>query len=82
MNKSSPMLTVVVPAYNVEKYLEECLDSLLNQTEMDHKIIIINDGSKDLTGEIAKWYAEKYKDLIFYVEQENQGLGATREPRG
>lgn len=78
MNKSSPMLTVVVPAYNVEKYLEECLDSLLNQTEMDHKIIIINDGSKDLTGEIAKWYAEKYKDLIFYVEQENQGLGATR----
>lgn len=75
---TSPFLTVVVPAYNVEKYLEECLNSLLNQTLMEHKIVVVNDGSKDATGEIGKRYAEKYPDKILYVEQENQGLGAAR----
>lgn len=78
MCEKRPLLTVVVPAYNVEKYLEECLESLINQTETDHKVIIVNDGSRDRTGEIAKIYAEKYSHLIRYVEQENQGLGAAR----
>ena len=55
---AKPFLTVVVPVYNVEKYLAECLDSLLNQTVIDHKIIVVNDGSQDSSGEIAKAYAE------------------------
>ena len=74
MCEKKPLLTVVVPAYN----LEECLDSLINQTEIDHKVIIVNDGSKDRTGEIARIYAEKYSNMIRYVEQENQGLGSAR----
>lgn len=78
MCEKRPLLTVVVPAYNVEKYLEECLESLINQTETDHKVIIVNDGSRDRTGEIAKRYAEKYSHLIRYVEQKNQGPGAAR----
>lgn len=71
-------LTVVVPVYNVEKYLAECLDSLVEQTVRRHKIIVVNDGSKDSSGEISKDYSKKYPELIRYVEQENQGLGAAR----
>lgn len=78
MGEKGLLLTVIVPAYNVEKYLEECLDSLINQTEIDHKAIIVNDGSTDRTGEIAKSYAEKYPHMFYYVEQENRGLGAAR----
>lgn len=78
MGKDTPFLTVIVPVYNVEKYLEECLDSLVNQSEMDHKVIIVNDGSKDNSGTIAKEYEKKYPNLMTYVEQENKGLGAAR----
>ena len=78
MYTQKPFLTVVVPVYNVEKYLEDCLDSLLSQTVTDHKIIVVNDGSKDSSGEIAKEYAEKHPEMIQYVEQKNQGLGAAR----
>lgn len=71
-------LTIVVPVYNVENYLAECLDSLVGQTVQRHKVIVVNDGTKDSSGEIAKAYAQKHPDLIQYVEQENQGLGAAR----
>lgn len=78
MHSEKPLLTVVVPVYNVEKYLGDCLDSLVNQTVLDHRIIVVNDGTKDNSGEIAKDYAAKYPELIRYIEQENQGLGAAR----
>jgi len=71
-------LTIVVPAYNVERFLEQCIDSLLNQTAIKHKIIIVNDGATDSTGDIAKKYAEKYPKRIYYVEQPNRGLSAAR----
>lgn len=74
----SCFLTVVVPAYNVEKYLSRCLDSLLHQTQMAHKVIIINDGSIDATPSIAKRYADQYPDLFDFISQENHGLGAAR----
>jgi len=72
------LLSIVVPAYNVEKYINECIDSLINQSLINHKIIIVNDGSKDNTGSICEGYAKKYPDLITYVYQENKGLGAAR----
>lgn len=78
MNTQKPLFTIIVPAYNVEKYLSECLDSLLFQTEINHKVIIVNDGSTDTTGVIAQKYAALHSDLIQYIEQENQGLGAAR----
>lgn len=78
MSFTKPLLTFIVPAYNVDKYLAECLDSLLDQTVRDHQVIIVNDGSTDHTNEIAQRYAAAYPELIRYVEQENQGLGAAR----
>lgn len=76
--KENSLLTIIVPAYNVEKYIAECLDSLVNQTVMNHKIIIINDGSSDKTEEICLDYKEKYPDMITYFYQDNQGLGEAR----
>lgn len=76
--EQEPLITVVVPIYNVEKYLGQCLDSLLFQTVCNHKVILINDGSKDRSGEIAMGYAAKRPDLFVYHEQENAGLGAAR----
>lgn len=71
-------LTIIVPAYNVERFLAQCLDSLVNQTMMAHQVVVVNDGSTDSTGRIAQQYAEKYPDLFLYIEQENRGLGAAR----
>ena len=53
------LITIIVPAYNVEKYIGECLDSLVNQTCDKFNVIIVNDGSTDGTAEICKRYAEK-----------------------
>lgn len=71
-------ITVVVPAYNVERFLAQCLDSLVNQTYMCHNVVVVNDGSKDSTGDIAAAYAARYPDIIKYISQENKGLGAAR----
>lgn len=76
--KSCPLVTIIVPAYNVEKYITECLDSLVNQTKKNHKIVIVNDGSTDCTEEICLDYQKKHSDIITYIYQENQGLGSAR----
>ena len=79
MCEKEKLLTIIVPAYNVEKYVDQCLNSLVNQTIINHKVIIVDDGSKDMhTSEICKMYAEKYPEIISYVWQENKGLGAAR----
>ena len=71
-------VSVIVPIYNVEKYLPKCLDSLVNQTLDDIEIILVNDGSLDNSGKIAKEYSEKYQDKIIYLEKENGGLSDAR----
>ena len=53
-------ISVVIPIYNVEDYLEECLDSIVNQTFTDLEIICVNDGSKDNSLEILNEYAKKH----------------------
>lgn len=65
-------ISVVIPIYNVEDYLEECLDSIVNQTFEDLEIICVNDGSKDNSLEILKEYAKK-DDRIIVIDQENGG---------
>ena len=70
-------VSIIVPVYNVEKYLGECLDSLCNQTFKDLEIVCINDGSSDGSLEILEDYAEKDKRISIY-SQENKGLSATR----
>lgn len=73
-----PKVSVIVPIYNVEKYLEKCINSLLSQTLEDIQIILVNDGSKDNSGNIAKEYEKNNKDRIIYVEKENGGLSDAR----
>lgn len=72
-----PKISVIIPVYNVEKYLENCLNSLLNQTFKDMEIIIVNDGSKDGSQKIINNYKQKHKNIIA-IEQENHGQGHAR----
>lgn len=73
-----PKVSIIVPIYNVEKYLERCIDSLIGQTLDDIQIILVNDGSTDNSGKIAKEYAIKHQDKIMYLEKENGGLSDAR----
>lgn len=70
-------VSVIVPIYNVERYLNECLDSIINQTYKNLEIILVNDGSTDKSGEIAKEYAKK-DNRIKLVTKKNAGLGYAR----
>lgn len=70
-------VSVIVPIYNVELYLEEALDSVINQTLEEIEIIVVNDGSTDSSLEIIKKYEKKDK-RIKVVNQENQGLSGAR----
>ncbi|MDU5262519.1 MAG: glycosyltransferase family 2 protein [Clostridium celatum] len=70
-------VSVIVPVYNVENYLEGCLKSLENQTYNNFEVIIVNDGSKDKSEEIAKSICERNKNFM-YIYQENKGLGGAR----
>ena len=68
-----PKISIIVPNYNTEKYLAQCLDALLSQTLRDIEIICVDDGSTDNSFKIIKKYTKKDK-RIRYVYQENQGL--------
>ncbi len=70
-------ISVIVPVYNVEEYLRECLDSVVNQTLSDLEIICINDGSTDNSLKILKEYAKK-DSRIKVIDKKNEGLSATR----
>lgn len=74
---SVPLVSVIVPVYNVEKYLACCLDSIIGQTHQNLEIILINDGSTDSSGEICQQYAEK-DPRVRVLTQKNQGLSAAR----
>lgn len=72
-----PKVSVIIPVYNVEKYLSQCLDSVVNQTLSDIEVICIDDGSADKSFEILQQYAEKDSRIKIF-KQENQGAGAAR----
>ena len=73
-----PKVSVVVPVYNVEKYLRQCLDSIINQTFKDIEIICINDCTKDNSQEILEEYSKKDNRISIVINEENMGLGRTR----
>jgi glycosyltransferase involved in cell wall biosynthesis len=75
MNK--PKISVIIPVYNSEKYLESALDSVLNQTFQDFEILCIDDGSRDSSAKIIKNYSQKDK-RVQYFYQKNQGPGPAR----
>jgi len=70
-------VTIVIPVYNVEKYLRECLDSVVNQTYKNIEIICVDDGSTDTSFEILKEYAGRDNRLVI-VQQQNQGAAVAR----
>ena len=69
-------VSIVVPIYNVEKYLRQCLNSIINQTLKDIEIICVNDGSTDLSTQIINEFAEK-DNRIKIINKENSGYGAS-----
>lgn len=72
------LLTIIVPAYNVERYIDRCLRSLLNQTCRDFTVIIVDDGSTDGTADICEGYVSEHGELFACIHQCNKGLGAAR----
>lgn len=70
-------VSVIVPVYNAEKYISECIESILNQTFNDFELILIDDGSKDLSGEICRGYAAR-DGRVRYVYKENGGVSSAR----
>ena len=71
-------VSIIVPFYNVEEYIERSIKSLVNQSLKDIEIILVNDGSKDGSEEIARNYQRMYPDKIVYLEKENGGLSDAR----
>lgn len=71
------LISVIVPVYNVEKYLRQCVDSIINQSYKNLQIILIDDGSKDKSGKICDEYAKKDK-RIEVIHKENAGVSAAR----
>ena len=72
-----PLISVIVPVYNVEKYLERCIRSILMQTFKDFDLILIDDGSPDNCPELCDFYEKKDKRIIT-IHQNNMGLSAAR----
>lgn len=75
---NNPIISISVPVYNTEKYLRQCLESLVNQTLRDIEIIIVNDGSTDSSESICREYAEK-DSRIKLICKENGGLASARQ---
>lgn len=71
------MITLVLPVYNVEEYLDKCLSTIFNQTFKDFELIIVNDGATDNSDKIIKSYINKFSNII-YLEQKNQGQSVAR----
>lgn len=74
---NSPLVSVIVPVYNVEAYLRQCLDSIVNQSYRNLEIILVNDGSTDSSGRICNEYASK-DSRILVIEKENGGASSAR----
>lgn len=72
------LISVIVTVYNVEKYLDECIKTILDQTYTNIEIILVNDGSMDRSGDICDYYAQK-DDRIRVIHQKNRGLVAARK---
>lgn len=76
-NKTAPFFSVIIPVYNVEPYLEQCIDSILRQRFKDFELILINDGSTDGSPDICKKLAKE--DIrIKYLSKQNEGVSKTR----
>lgn len=73
----NPLISVIIPVYNVEKYLEKCVDSVITQTYKNFEVILVDDGSTDKSGEICDFFSEKY-EYIRTIHKTNGGLADSR----
>ena len=73
-----PAVSIVIPVYNIGKYLEKCLDSVVAQTFPDIEIIVVNDGSTDNSPEIIAGYADKDSRIVV-IDKSNEGLAYARK---
>ena len=73
-----PKISVIVPVYNTEEFLKDCLDSVVEQTEKDIEIIVIDDGSTDNSPKIEEKYQKKYSNVKVYKNERNLGQSKTR----
>ncbi|QYO63390.1 glycosyltransferase family 2 protein [Leptolyngbya sp. 7M] len=69
-----PQVSLIIPAYNGERFITKALDSILHQTYSDYEIIVVNDGSTDQTAAVL----QPYRERIRYIEQANRGVAAAR----
>ena len=79
MSNIVPKVSIIIPAYNAEKFIERCLDSVAAQTMPDFECIIVDDGSTDKTAEIAKRFVLKDTRFKLLINTENQGQSASRQ---
>lgn len=78
MKKSTPLVSIIMPAYNAEKYLEESVESIVNQRYSNWELIIINDGSSDATGNLISKYVGQDSRIVGLDNTSNKGLVYTR----
>ena len=77
MNESEILVSVIIPVYNVEKYIDRCIQSVVHQTHSNIEIILINDGSTDTSELLCRYWANRDSRIRFF-SKENEGLGITR----
>lgn len=70
--------SILIPVFNVEKYIHQCIDSVLSQDEQDFEIVLVDDGSTDSSGAVCDEYGQKYPDRIRVIHKGNEGLLLTR----
>lgn len=70
-------VSIIIPAYNAEEYIGKCIESVLKQSWQDFEILVLDDGSKDKTGQIVKEYVKK-DERVKYIKQQNMGVARTR----
>lgn len=78
MERKPPLVSVIMPAYNAEQFIEEAIDSVISQTVSDWELIVIDDGSKDRTRQIVSGYVKKDKRISLLVNEENMRVARTR----
>ena len=77
----SPKISVIIPAYNVQEYVNKAIDSVLKQDFKDYELIVINDASTDRTEEVVKQYEEKYNNVKLISHKENKASRRSKKYR-
>ena len=75
--RKPPVISIIIPVYNSERYIHRCIDSILRQTYQDYELILVDDGSTDRSGEICKSYANE-DNRIIVIYQKNAGVSSAR----